>query len=111
MPSGFVLPTADCTRCYRAVTRIQRFAGGRTGRDTNMGMISIEHPGILRFIVATNGKAASQKTDLWVLDEHGFSFRELFYTHDPVLRLAYLGMIVVGIVAVVKLLSQNSRTP
>jgi hypothetical protein len=46
-----------------------------------------------------------------VLDAHGLSFRELFYTPDPVLRLAYLGMIVVGIVAVVKLLSQNSRNP
>ena len=46
-----------------------------------------------------------------ILDEHGLSFRELLYTHDPVLRLAYLGMIVVGIVAVVKLLSQNSKNP
>jgi hypothetical protein len=48
-----------------------------------------------------------------VLEEHGIIFRDFFYGHDPVFELAIVGLIIVGLVAIVRLLtaSRNSKHP
>ena len=48
-----------------------------------------------------------------VLEQQGVFVRDFFYGHDPVFKLAVLGVIVIGIVGIVRLLanSKNSKTP